>query len=94
MRPCREKRNDALGKASTLTAINAQFTFLSVPGAILALSRRGRASRPWELTQKLRERKDRKVTWKTRMLAFAMAASTLAVLDLASGADWFGGRDW
>ncbi len=34
------------------------------------------------------------MTWKTRMLAFAMAASTLAVLALASGADWFGGRDW
>ena len=33
------------------------------------------------------------MTWKTRFLALAMAASTLAVLALASGADWFG-RDW
>jgi hypothetical protein len=30
------------------------------------------------------------MTWKTRILGLAMAAATLAVLALASGADWFG----
>jgi hypothetical protein len=31
------------------------------------------------------------MTWKTRILALAMAVSTLAVLALAGGADWYGG---
>jgi hypothetical protein len=30
------------------------------------------------------------MTWKTRILGLAMAVATLAVLALASGADWYG----
>lgn len=34
------------------------------------------------------------MTWKARMLGLATAAVTLAVLALASGADWYGWGGW
>lgn len=33
------------------------------------------------------------MTWKQKALAIAMACSTLALVAVAAGADWFG-RDW